>query len=121
MSDESINQQPQKRVLSVSFLTPNELYLAYMPFIKRGGLFIATNETYVMGEEVFMLLKLLDEPKKYPLVGTVVWLTPRGAQGGMRAGIGVQFDASEDAEMVRKKIETYLAGTANSERRTDTM
>ena len=35
------------------------LYVAYMPFIKNGGLFIPTNKSFKVGDEVFMLLSLL--------------------------------------------------------------
>ena len=41
------------------------LYAAYMPFIKNGGLFIPTNKSYKLGDEVFMLLNLMDERKKF--------------------------------------------------------
>ena len=54
------------------------LYAAYMPFIKNGGLFIPTNKSYKLGDEVFMLLNLMDEQEKIPVAGKVVWITPKG-------------------------------------------
>ena len=66
------------------------------------------------------LKKLLDEPEKYPVAGSVVWITPSCAQGGRAAGIGVQFVGTEGQE-VRNKIDTYLAGMHHSEQHTDTM
>ncbi|MFT5722645.1 MAG: type IV pilus assembly protein PilZ, partial [Motiliproteus sp.] len=42
----------------------------------------ATQRDYQLGEEVFMLLDLMEEPDKIPVSGKVVWVTPRGAQGG---------------------------------------
>src|SRR5690554_390431 len=95
------------------------LYAAYMPFIKNGGLFIPTTKTYQLGDEVFLLLNLMDEPEKIPVAAKVVWVTPRGAQGNRAAGIGVQFSAED--ETAKNKIETYLAGALSSDRPTHTM
>lgn len=95
------------------------LYKIYMPYIKGGGLFIETPKAYKLDEEVKVSLSLLDEPTPLPFNGLVVWITPIGAQGGMPAGIGVQFN--DDAQLIKSKIETFLAGTVHSESRTDTM
>jgi type IV pilus assembly protein PilZ len=90
-----------------------------MPFITDGGLFIPTNKQYQLGDEVFMLLKLMDEPEKIPVAGKVIWVTPKGAQGNKVAGIGVQFTG--DDNIARNKIETFLAGALKSDRVTHTM
>lgn len=96
------------------------LYSVYMPFLKNGGLFMPTTQKYKLGEEVFFLLKLMDEPQDIPVSGTVAWMTPIGAQGRRSAGIGVHFSDQEGAE-VRKLIEHYLAGTLDSDRPTQTL
>lgn len=106
-------------ILSLTIKDKSVLYAAYMPFIKDGGLFIQTNKQYQLGDEVFMLLKLMDEPEKIPVAGKVVWVTPKGAQGNKVAGVGVQF--SSDNNIARDKIETYLAGAVKSDRMTHTM
>lgn len=106
-------------ILSLTIKDKSVLYAAYMPFIKDGGLFIPTNKQYQLGDEVFMLLKLMDEPEKIPVAGKVVWITPKGAQGNKVAGIGVQFTA--DDNIARDKIETFLAGALKSDRVTHTM
>ena len=82
-------------ILSLTIKDKSVLYAAYMPFIKEGGLFIPTNKQYQLGDEVFMLLKLMDEPEKVPVAGRVIWITPKGAQGNKVAGIGVQFTGDE--------------------------
>jgi type IV pilus assembly protein PilZ len=106
-------------ILSLTIKDKAVLYAAYMPFIRDGGLFIPTSKQYQLGDEIFMLLKLMDEPEKIPVAGRVVWLTPKGAQGNKVAGIGVQFTG--DDEIARGKIETYLAGAVKSDRMTHTM
>jgi type IV pilus assembly protein PilZ len=47
-----------------------------MPFVRNGGLFIPTAKSYKLGDEVFMLLNLMDEPEKIPVAGKVVCITP---------------------------------------------
>lgn len=96
------------------------LYAAYMPFVKNGGLFIPTTKTYQLGDEVFMLLNLMDEKEKMPVAGKIIWVTPKGAQGNRAAGIGVQF-SNQDGGDARRKIETYLAGLLQSDKPTHTM
>jgi len=106
-------------ILSLTVSSKEDLYRAYMPFIGSGGLFIPTTRSYQLGEEVFMLLTLMDEPDKIPVAGKVVWVTPKGAQGGKTPGIGIQL-SNDDAALVGK-IETYLAGALGSGRRTNTL
>jgi type IV pilus assembly protein PilZ len=107
-------------ILSLSIKDRGALYAAYMPFIKNGGLFIPTTKAYQIGEEVFMLLTLMDEAEKIPVAGKIAWITPRGAQGNRAAGIGVQF-SDQDGGAARHKIEAYLAGALQAERPTHTM
>ena len=106
-------------ILSLTIKDKAVLYSAYMPFLQYGGLFVPTNKAYDIGDEVFMLLTLMDEAEKIPISGKVVWVTPRGAQGNRTAGIGVQFNDQDD--VARTKIETYLAGALQSDRHTHTM
>src|SRR5690625_4470993 len=107
-------------ILSLTIQDKNSLYAAYMPYLKNGGLFIPTTNQYALGDEVFILLSLMDDNEKIPVVGRVVWITPKGAQGNRSAGIGLQF-SDKDGGMARAKIETHLAGSLESERPTHTM
>jgi type IV pilus assembly protein PilZ len=106
-------------ILSLTIKDKAVLYAAYMPFILGGGLFIPTSKQYQLGEEVFMLLKLMEEPEKIPVAGKVIWVTPKGTQGNKVSGIGVQFTGDET--MAKDKVETYLAGALSSDRLTHTM
>lgn len=106
-------------ILSLSIKDKSVLYASYMPFLKNGGLFIPTNKSYKLGDEIFLLLSLMDEPEKLPVAGKVVWITPPGAQGNRAAGVGVQF--ADGDNVARNKIETHLAGALKSDRPTHTM
>jgi type IV pilus assembly protein PilZ len=107
-------------IFTLAIRDKNALYDAYMPFIKNGGLFIPTLKSYKLGEEVFMLLTLMDSQEKIPVVGRVAWITPVGAQGNKTAGIGVQFSELNKG-VLRSRIETLLAGGPNADRPTQTI
>lgn len=111
--------QPKHGILSLTIKDKSVLYAAYMPFLQHGGLFIPTSKPYRIGDEVFMLLTLMDEPEKVPVAGKVVWITPKRAAGNRASGIGVQFSGQDDT--AARKIETYLAGSLESDRPTHTM
>ena len=89
----------------------------YAVYTER-GLFIPTSKTYQLGDEVFLLLNLMDETEKIPVAGKVVWITPERRAGEPGGGDCVQFNAED--EMARNKIETYLAGALSSDRPTHT-
>ena len=107
-------------ILSLTIKDKNALYADYMQFVKNGGLFIPTNKKYRLGDEVFMLLTLMEETERIPVAGKIIWVTPIGAEGNRAAGIGVQF-SDQDGGVARNKIETYLAGALKSDRPTHTM
>jgi len=117
VSDQSVNKPG---VLSLAIKEKSALYAAYMPYIKGGGLFIPTNKVYKIGEEVFMLLSLVEDPVKLKVVGKVVWITPT-ASANRPQGIGVQFSEKDGGLEVRNKIEGILGGTLKSNRATHTM
>ncbi len=112
--------QAQQGILTLTIKDKSALYMAYMPYVKNGGLFIPTNKNYRLGAEVFLLLTLMDDAERLPVAGKVIWVTPRGAQGKRTAGIGVQF-SDQDGGTTQKKVETYLAGALKAERPTHTM
>mgnify|MGYP006255202585 FL=1 len=114
-----MNNEVKQGVLSLTIKDRALLYAAYMPFIKNGGLFVPTNKQYALGDEVFILLSLMDEAEKIPITGQVVWITPKGAQGNRQAGIGVQF--SEQDFAAATKIEEHLGTALSSDRPTHTM
>ncbi len=107
-------------LLTLTIKDKSALYLAYMPFVTNGGLFIPTNSSYKLGDEVFMLLSIMGEEEKIPVAGQVIWITPKRAQGKRPAGIGVQF-SDHDQGNTQKRIENYLAGALGGDKRTHTL
>lgn len=108
------------KLIKCSFLDEQSLYLAYMPFVKGGGLFIRTKQTYALGSKVNLSVQIVDETEDFLIEGKVVWLTPRGAQRNKPAGIGVQL-LGDNGLRLANKIETHLAGMLKSTQVTDTI
>ena len=108
-------------VLSLSIKEKAALYAAFMPFVKNGGIFVPTNRPYHLGDDVYLILTLLDDPTKIPVAGKVVWISPSGGGAAKTPGIGVQFPADESGFSARKRIEDALGAALRSARPTHTL
>ncbi|SBT04063.1 Type IV pilus assembly PilZ [Candidatus Accumulibacter aalborgensis] len=112
---------PRPTVLSLTINSKSALYAAFMPLLRYGGVFVPTTRNYSIGDEVFMLLSLMDDPAKLPIAGTVVWITPVGAQNNKAQGIGVHFKNDDAGTEARRRIEGLLGGVMQSGRPTHTI
>lgn len=110
----------KKGILSCEIKDVTELHKLYMPFIEYGGVFVKTKNSYKLGDDVFLLLSLMDE-ERFPVTGKVIWITPQGASGLKHPGIGVQFADNSEMEQTRTKIETILAPFKGDQLNTETM
>lgn len=108
------------KVMSITIKDRKTLHAAYMPFLQSGGIFVPSNSQYKIGDEIFLLLKLVDSAENISIPGKIVWITPEGAMSHRVAGIGIQFTGPE-AGKVRTKIEGILGGALKSRRMTHTM
>ncbi|MCH8618581.1 PilZ domain-containing protein [Undibacterium sp. TS12] len=108
-------------VLSLAIKEKAALFAAYMPFLKNGGIFVPTNKTYRLGEEIYLILTLLDDPNKYPIAGKVAWITPQGAGNNKSQGIGVHFPDDESGTRIRLRVEELLGAAVRSSRATHTI
>jgi type IV pilus assembly protein PilZ len=107
--------------ISLNIKEKSILYAAYMPFVKGGGIFIPTARSYKLGDEIFMLISLMDDPHKLPVAGRVVWMTPPGCHGNRVQGVGVQFKDDESGTLARSRIEALLGGQLQLNRPTHTL
>ncbi len=108
-------------MLSLAIKEKAALFAAYMPFLKNGGIFVPTNKNYRLGEEIYLILTLLDDPNKYPIAGKVAWITPAGAGNNKSQGIGVHFPEDESGVRIRLRVEELLGAAVRSSRATHTI
>jgi len=108
-------------VLSLAIREKAALYAAYMPFLKHGGLFLATTKQHKLGDEIFVILTLMDEPAKHQIAGKVAWITPAGAHHDKAQGVGIHFPDDDSGQRVRQRIEEILGPALRSARATHTL
>jgi type IV pilus assembly protein PilZ len=119
-SDTSAPHVPRPSVLSLAIKEKAALYAAYMPFLKNGGMFVPSTKAYKIGDEIYLILSLMDDPNKYPIAGKVAWITPAGANNKAQ-GIGVHFPSDETGQRAKLRIEEILGAALRSSRATHTL
>ncbi|HWT72874.1 MAG TPA: PilZ domain-containing protein [Oxalicibacterium sp.] len=108
-------------VLSLPIREKSALYAAYMPFLTNGGIFVPSNKPYKIGDEIYLILTLMDDPTKYPVAGKIAWITPAGANNNKAQGVGVQFSGDESGQRLKQRIEELLGAALGSSRATHTL
>ncbi len=108
-------------VIQLAIKEKAALYAAYIPLFSEGGIFIPTNREYKLGDDVYVLLTLPNDPQRYPVAGKVAWVTPARAAGNRTQGVGIRFPVDEKSKFLRLKIEEALGGLLASERPTQTL
>ena len=109
----------KKTIIAVAIKDRETLHDCYMPYVKNGGLFIKGRTEYDLGDEVFILLDLMDETEKIPVAGKVAWVAREGVKHPHRPGVGVAFNDPDN--LARDKIETLLVGLPATSAATATM
>jgi type IV pilus assembly protein PilZ len=112
---------PRPSVIQLSIKEKAALYAAYIPVFADGGIFIPTTRDYALGDDVYVLLSLPEDPQRYPVAGKVAWITPDKAAGGRTQGVGVVFPSDEKTRALKIKIEDILGALLVSDRPTQTL
>lgn len=84
-----------------------ELKSHYIPFFKRGGLFIPTSRQIAPGTNLSLEVVLPNESTPRLVEGQLAWRTPVGAQDRRLPGLGLHF--AESAEEIKQLIEKLLS------------
>lgn len=119
--DPNAAQVARPSVLSLAIKEKAALYAAYMPFLANGGMFVPTQKAYKLGDEIYLILALMDDATKYPIAGKVAWITPPSAAHNKAQGIGLHFPDDETGQRVRARIEEILGAALRSSRATHTL
>ena len=108
-------------VIQLSIKEKAALYAAYIPLFADGGVFIPSSRDYRLGDDVYVLLSLPDDPQRYPVAGKVAWVAPAKAQAGRTQGVGIRFPADEKSRQLKLRIEEILGAQLGSDRATQTI
>ncbi|SSY80402.1 PilZ domain-containing protein [Alysiella crassa] len=111
------------KMLSLRLESKPIIYASYMSFVEYGGVFLPTNDTFQMGEQVMLMLELIgaSDPKKFLLPTTVCWINSNPSAAGRPKGIGLAFGSDEQGIKAKNEFEAILSGLLNNERATYTM
>ena len=112
---------PRPSVIQLAIKEKSALYAAYIPMFTEGGIFIPTTRDYRLGDDVYVLLSLPDDPQRYPVAGKVAWVTPARSAANRTQGVGIRFPSDEKSKLLKIKIEEILGGHLASERPTQTI
>lgn len=112
---------PRPSVIQLAIKEKSALYAAYIPLFVEGGIFIPTAREYKLGDDIYVLLSLPEDPQRYPVAGKVAWVTPPKAAGSRTQGVGIQFPKDEKSKLLKIKIEEILGATLGSDRPTQTI
>ena len=112
---------PRPSVIQLAIKEKAALYAAYIPLFSEGGIFIPTARDYKLGDDIYVLLSLPEDPQRYPVAGKVAWVTPAKAAGNRTQGVGIQFPKDEKSKLLKIKIEEILGALVGSERPTQTI
>jgi type IV pilus assembly protein PilZ len=112
---------PRPSVIQLAIREKAALYAAYIPLFQDGGVFIPTARDYKLGDDVYVLLTLPEDPQRYPIAGKVAWVTPAKAAGNRTQGVGIRFPHDEKSKQLKVKIEDMLGAHLASDRPTQTI
>ncbi len=112
---------PRPSVIQLAIKEKAALYAAYIPLFSDGGVFIPTAREYKLGDDMYVLLSLPEDPQRYPVAGKVAWVTPARAAANRTQGVGVRFPSDEKSRLLKAKIEEILGSLLASERPTQTV
>lgn len=112
---------PRPSVIQLAIKEKAALYAAYIPLFAEGGIFIPTAREYKLGDDIYVLLSLPEDPQRYPVAGKVAWVTPAKAAASRTQGVGIQFPKDEKSRLLKLKIEEILGAMVGSDRPTQTI
>ena len=112
---------PRPSVIQLASKEKAALYAAYIPLFAEGGIFIPTAREYKLGDDIYVLLSLPEDPQRYPVAGKVAWVTPAKAAGSRTQGVGIQFPKDEKSKHLKLKIEEILGALVGLDRPTQTI
>ena len=112
---------PRSSVIQLAIKERTALHQAYIALFATGGIFVPSTRDWRLGDDLYVLLTLPDDPQRYPVAGKVAWITPARAPGGRTQGVGIRFPDDEKARQLRVKIEQLVGSYKGTDRATQTV
>jgi type IV pilus assembly protein PilZ len=108
-------------VIQLSIKEKAALYAAYIPLFEAGGIFVPSTRDHRLGDDLYLLISLPEDPQRYPIAGKVAWITPPRSAGNRTQGVGVRFPTDDVSQQLKMRIEEILGARIGSDRPTQTI
>lgn len=112
---------PRPSVMQLALKDKGALHAAYIGLFADGGIFVPTTRDFRLGDDLYLLLTLPDDPQRYPVAGKVGWVTPAGAGSLRPQGVGVRLGQDAQSVQLRARIEQMLGASLGADRATHTL
>lgn len=108
-------------VIQLSIKEKAALFAAYIPLFETGGIFVPSAREHRLGDDLYLLISLPEDPQRYPIAGKVAWITPARSTGNRTQGVGVRFPTDDVSQQLKLRIEEILGSRLGSDRPTQTI
>lgn len=111
------------RMLQLRLENKPAIYSSYMSFLEYGGVFLPTDDSFTMAEEVLLVLELVGPGRtdKLFIKANVCWINANPSASGRPKGVGLAFGSDESGLKAKAIFEAILSGLLNNERATYTL
>ena len=92
-------------IIKVNYSSSGALKMDYAQNISRGGLFLATNNPFDLGQEIELHLRTPGKKEPVAVPGVVRWIGERGTPPTRGIGIQFKFDQPQVKEQIDQMIE----------------
>lgn len=103
--------------IQLYFKARHHLYMSYMPDVQTFGLFVPTSRDLEIGQNIHVLLKILDEPERSFISARVIDKREAGNKAEKPKGLFLQFDDENSLELKNKIDELLSDFTPNTEQK----
>ena len=101
--------------IEIEFKEVMDFIKAYLLNISGGGIFIKTDEAFLLDTIVQMRFTIPGNPRFIEAEGKIVWCNPKGGRGYFPKGIGIKFTKldPDDAARIKTFVDKHYAEIAN--------
>ena len=110
----------KEKEITATFNNKDDLAEAYMPFVLKNGIFIASEGEYDLHETIIVTLLLPSQEDPLIFSGKIIWITPRTAINNKKPGIGVQL-IGVNGSAACQKIEELIGSHLSEDQQTNTL
>ena len=111
----------RRKKMNITIRDRTLLYNSWMSFSKTGGLFVPSEEPFKIGDEVMIVLNVMEHDRGFILLCKVGWISASAGNAAHPKGVGLVFPGDDNGRAAKAVCEMNLAGLLDNPRMTYTM